>query len=685
MANIFIDLFNMSITTSYLVLAVVVVRLLLKKAPKWISCLLWALVGIRLVCPFSIESALSLIPSSQTVAVNDSSTGRPFTVQTGVSAVDNNINEFVDSKYYEVVTVSQNNFVDVTTVLSIIWLVGLFAMLLYGVISYLRLRKSIGVSLLLKDNIYYCDNIATPFILGFFKPKIYVPSGLSEEQVNYITLHEKAHLKRKDHLWKPLGFILLSVYWFNPIMWVAYILLCRDIESASDEKVIKNMPNIEKKGYSETLVSCSVKRRMIMACPLAFGEVGVKQRIKSVLNYKKPAFWIIIVAVLLIVIIAVCFLTNPDGNSSSIGIIGGADGPTSIIVSDSKDEREIKKVEKVGEIPKNLLGVVENNVFDGVTAFEDRVLKNETYSVKGESNSVVHNIQMLDLYGNKLASYSCKSDAAYYIKTLTATNDGGFLFVLGFEDYVNDQDVWASEKGFASRVIKCDSSGKLQFDTSFDSVDGGALSYCFETDNKYYLFGTIETPETKTQGVYSYTDIYMTILDSKGAIIKTATIGGSDFDSLNFAKMTDNRFVLSVSSQSYDGDFSNGSSDGYPVDYVINVNRKLEITQKEKKIGENYLYEKIGERNGTDIYGNDELLNNFDAGMPTAYIEYEDFYLIVSLNPTGVYENTPEYISSVWYYIETVYSGYDYNGKLLFRASIDSTPDYDARKIISEE
>ncbi|MBQ7115479.1 MAG: hypothetical protein IJN94_03575 [Clostridia bacterium] len=311
MANIFIDLFNMSITASYLVLAVVVARLLLKKAPKWINCLLWALVGVRLICPFSFESALSLVPSSQTISVNNSSTGRPFTVQSGVSVIDNNINEIVNSKYYEGVTVPANTFADMTTILSIIWLFGLFAMLLYGMFSYLRLHKKVGVSLLFGDNIYYCDNIDTPFILGFFKPKIYVPSGITDEQISYISLHEKAHLKRKDHWWKPLGFILLSVYWFNPVMWVAYILLCRDIETACDEKVIKNMPNDEKKGYSETLVSCSIQRRIVMACPLAFGEVGVKQRIKSVLNYKKPAFWIVIMSLVLFTVVAVCFISNP--------------------------------------------------------------------------------------------------------------------------------------------------------------------------------------------------------------------------------------------------------------------------------------------------------------------------------------------------------------------------------------
>ena len=345
MANFFIDLFNMSITASYLVLAVVIARALLKKAPKWITCLLWAMVGFRLICPFTIESVLSLIPGTQTITANETSVIRPFTVQSGIAGIDTSVNEFLGDKYAEGVTVPTNTFADVTTVLSVIWLVGLICMLIYGFISYIRLRKRVGVSLLFKDNIYYCDNIDTPFILGFFKPKIYVPSGISEEQTGYITLHEKAHLKRKDHLWKPLGFLLLSVYWFNPVMWVAYILLCRDIESACDEKVIKNMDNSEKKNYSETLVSCSVQRRMVMACPLAFGEVGVKQRIKSVLNYKKPAFWIIILAFVLFTVVAVCFLTNPD-DSHSIGIIGGADGPTSIIISDKNNEKEIKKLQQ---------------------------------------------------------------------------------------------------------------------------------------------------------------------------------------------------------------------------------------------------------------------------------------------------------------------------------------------------
>lgn len=352
------------------------------------------------------------------------------------------------------------------------------------------------------------------------------------------------------------------------------------------------------------------------------------------------------------------------------------DEPEKVLATSSQNKLEM--VEQVRGLPENLRSVVEYNIFNDVTAFEDRVLSVEMVSRDEENHTVVYDIQMIDFYGNKLASYSVESDDAYSVKTLTATEDGGFLFILGFSDYAVSQNVWASERGVCSRVIKCNASGKLQFDTSFEGVEGEALKYCFEADNKYYLFGSKETPETKVQGVHSPDDIYMTVLNSKGKIEKTVSVGGSDYDSLDFVKMTEDGFVLSVSTQSNDGDFVGSSADGYPVDYVITVNRKLEITDKKRETGESYFNNKIGERNGVDIYINDELLKGFDAGRPTALMSYEDFYLIVSENNTGVYENTPPFINSVWYYTETVYSGYDNNGNLIFRASVDSTPDYDA-------
>lgn len=310
MSNFFLNLVNISITASWIVLVVVLMRLILKKAPKWINCLLWAIVGLRLIMPFSLESVFSLIPSTETIGVS-TQTGIP-NVQTGLPMVDNTVNEYIGEYYYtEAPAVAEKSF-DFLGALTIVWLVGILAMLIYSVFSYLKISKSVKASVLNKDNIYFCDNIQTPFILGIIKLRIYLPSGISAEQSEYVIRHENAHIKRKDHWWKPLGFALLTVYWFNPAMWLAYVLLCRDIELACDEKAIKDMDNDDKKGYSEALLSNSLQRRMIMACPLAFGEVGVKDRIKSVLNYKKPAFWIIAVAIVAVAVISVCFLTNPD-------------------------------------------------------------------------------------------------------------------------------------------------------------------------------------------------------------------------------------------------------------------------------------------------------------------------------------------------------------------------------------
>lgn len=310
MEALFLKLFNMSITASWLVLAVVILRLLLKKAPKAITVFLWALVGIRLVCPFSFESVLSLIPSAETVP-QAVLTGPDFNIDTGISPVDSRINGYLDDRYIEGVTVPAGNGMTVIGVISAVWLVGIAVMLIYTLISYLKIHRKIREAVPYNENIWVCDRIAAPFILGIFRPKIYLPSDIDERDSEYVIAHERAHLKRHDHLIKPLGFLLLTVYWFNPVMWIAYILLCRDIELACDEKVIKTMGIEIKKPYSEALINCSLPRRSVAACPLAFGEVGVKSRIKSVLNYKKPAFWVVIVALALCVVLPIVFLTNP--------------------------------------------------------------------------------------------------------------------------------------------------------------------------------------------------------------------------------------------------------------------------------------------------------------------------------------------------------------------------------------
>lgn len=320
MGDVFLKLVNMSITASWMVLGIVVLRLVLKKAPRWLSCLLWGAVGLRLVLPFSFESVLSLIPSTETIRTTEL-VGRPFEVNVGVPVIDQTVGDYIGTHYYEGVTVPADTFWDATSIAALMWAIGVGVMLIYGVFSYIRLHKTVAVSLRERENIFVCDAIDSPFLFGIIKPRIYLPSALTEEQKRHVIAHEQAHLSRRDHWFKPLGFALLSVYWFNPVLWVAYILFCRDIEAACDEKVIAAMDTEAKKSYSEALVACSMHRRKIMVCPLAFGEVGVKARIRSVLHYKKPTVWILAVSLILCTVAGVCLLTDPPEENEQDSVV----------------------------------------------------------------------------------------------------------------------------------------------------------------------------------------------------------------------------------------------------------------------------------------------------------------------------------------------------------------------------
>ena len=310
MNELFLKIINMSISASWLVLAVLILRFVLKKAPKWVNVLLWGIVAVRLICPFSFESALSLIPSAETFPAQVIS-GPSFDVQTGIAPVDNRINDYLGDRYFEGVTVPTNNGNNVMTILTIVWIIGILLLVTYTIISYQRLNRKIDTAIRYKDNIFQSENVSSPFVLGIINPRIYLPFSMNEQDLEHVVAHEQAHIRRKDHWWKPLGFLLLTIHWFNPLMWLAYVLLCRDIELACDEKVIKELGNEQRADYTQALVACSVNRRMIAACPLTFGEVGVKERVKSVMNYKKPAFWIVILASISCAAVAVCFLTNP--------------------------------------------------------------------------------------------------------------------------------------------------------------------------------------------------------------------------------------------------------------------------------------------------------------------------------------------------------------------------------------
>lgn len=310
MEDLFIKILNMSITASYFVVALLLLRAIFRKIPKWINCALWGLVGLRLILPFSFESILSLIPSAQTIPPDIAMSKNPQ-ISSGIPAFNSVINPIISESFTPEPSYSVNPLQVVSFIASVLWITGIAAMLIYTLVSYLLLRRKTRESIKNADGTYICDAVASPFILGIIKPKIYIPSQVSDSDRNQIIAHEKAHIKRLDHLWKPLGFLILSVYWFNPLMWLAYIFLCRDIEAACDEKVLKNGGAELKKSYSEALINCSVPKKLVTACPLAFGETGVKQRIKNILSYKKPAFWIIISALIVSIILSACFMTNP--------------------------------------------------------------------------------------------------------------------------------------------------------------------------------------------------------------------------------------------------------------------------------------------------------------------------------------------------------------------------------------
>lgn len=306
MTGLFLKLLNVSITASWIVLAVLVLRLFLRKAPKWSMCILWSVVALRLVLPFSPESAISLIPSPEVIPQDIIRSETPA-IHSAIPA----LNSAVNPLFTGTLTPESNLLKKILTAASVVWLAGVGVMLLYSLITFLSVRRQVRESLLYQKNIYICDDVQSPFILGVIRPRIYIPSGMEESCLSHVLAHENAHIRRWDHLWKPLGFLLLTVYWFNPLLWWAYILLCRDIEMACDEKVVAGMDGDGKRDYSEALIACSVHRRIIMACPVAFGEVSVKSRIKSVLCYKKPGAWVVTAAVAVCVIAAACFLTDP--------------------------------------------------------------------------------------------------------------------------------------------------------------------------------------------------------------------------------------------------------------------------------------------------------------------------------------------------------------------------------------
>ena len=342
MYGAFAKLLNMSLTAGCLALAIILIRGLMKKAPRRYVCILWAVVAVRLVCPVSVESSFSvfnLLPDGNyaegaaEVFWYSGENGQPeIRVDVPTLAGEDRTAEVHTADFYLPAMIA-------------VWMTGSACMLLYALISYLKLRRATAASILLKDDIYVSEEIDSPFILGVIRPRIFLPSGLAEETRKHVIAHERAHIRRCDHWWKPAGFLLLSVHWFNPILWLAYVLFSRDIEAACDESVVSGLSREGRAGYAEALLSCAVQRRMVTACPLAFGENDVKGRVKNALRYRQPAFWVLAAATIVCCAAGVSFLTDPKGSGTEAAEEAQADDISALNALKEAEEEALKAEE----------------------------------------------------------------------------------------------------------------------------------------------------------------------------------------------------------------------------------------------------------------------------------------------------------------------------------------------------
>lgn len=530
MERVFLKIVNLSLTAGIMVLAVIALRLILKKAPKWMFCLLWGLVAIRLVFPFTIETPFSLLPESfvSDSLLDDAAiiTGDVMPVERGAeTGAINNPNEYLEipDNMHEAVDItdakaltsdgqtivrneqsSDNNEASINNtlnssmnnvasgyapvssdvkpviVLSYIWLAGMAAMLVYAVVSAMLLKRRLRTATRFQKGIKQSEQVASPFVLGIIRPVIYLPYQVKAEDLPHIVAHERAHIKRKDHWWKPLGFLLLSVYWFNPLLWVAYIFLCRDIEAACDEKVVKELDRDSVRAYSTALLNCSVQHRRIAACPIAFGEESVKGRVKNVMNYKKPAFWIVGITVLALIVVGVMFLTTKQNNVSA------ESGTEDKSVEEIKDGSDLQAADRKTE-ERPVEGLLQNaspdtsalqlSYFDGEKTYLKYIFNPE------EEKEIINEINSLEL---KKVDSSRVSEMKVPCYGMTISDKEGFDIWLTYSGgmwLTKDVSVYEGSYDFGSIYA---SAG----DDSLNVLEGGifmpnaAILGCY--DSRFY-------------------------------------------------------------------------------------------------------------------------------------------------------------------------------------------------------
>lgn len=512
MKELFLQIANMSITASWLVVVIALIRFVFKKAPKSMICFLWVFVAIRLIVPFSFESAFSLIPSTNMIP-DEIIEAVPDSIGTVQTPSNNEIQVIIPNQNYQekldVTVPSADSDAQLETkitwieVVPSVWIIGIIVMAGYAIYSYQKIYHQVQVSINTEGNIWICDDLSSPFILGTLNPKIYVPSYLNETELKYVLAHERAHLKRLDHWWKPLGYILLTIYWFNPVIWAAYFLLCSDIEMACDEKVIKTLGEQNKIEYSRALLSCSVPRNMILACPLAFGEVSVKQRVKSVLNYKKPAFWVLICVLVICVAIPVFFLSDPKYKvPEKVRVIRLEDGMTFDLTQDHEREllanlMELSYTESQLPWSYEYEFELDGSIYEVMTKselirirkdgkyfsrIEDKTLLNEYLIMFGESPETVSDEKVTLKSSNqmrKVTMTDLSSKKTYSIDQWTETivswfeNDAVKVMDADLQTYLNKQSTLVGGNELFLSLSLCDGSGNEL--SSFELFEEGNL------------------------------------------------------------------------------------------------------------------------------------------------------------------------------------------------------------------
>jgi beta-lactamase regulating signal transducer with metallopeptidase domain len=318
MSELFLTVLNMSLTASYVILFVMLVRLLLNKAPKFIAYALWSVVAFRLIIPFSFESMFSLMPrnTNAVVILPDIIFQQSPQIYSGIEVVDSFVSQLLPAP---AIGASANPLQIYVEIGAYIWALGTIALLVYSLVAVLLLKGQLKGAQLIEKNIFQANNLKTPFVLGFINPKIYLPVGLSKEEQNYIVIHEQTHIHRKDHIIKILAFLIVSIHWFNPLVWIAFMLMSTDMELSCDERVLKVMNEDIKKPYANSLLSLAAGRHILNGSPLAFGEGNVRGRIKNVLNYKRPGFWIIFFSIIIVAAIEIGLAANPQPTASFNG------------------------------------------------------------------------------------------------------------------------------------------------------------------------------------------------------------------------------------------------------------------------------------------------------------------------------------------------------------------------------